>query len=208
MSETGDVTKWIKGLKSGDQESARKLWEQYFQKLIRLVEQKLPAKAQRVYDGEDVALSALKSLFQGAVEQRFPELNDRGNLWAILTVMATRKAHTYFEALGRQKRGGGKVRGHSVFLSDQDNTEHAGFDGLPGDAPTPELVLRAREECDHLLDKLGDDVLKQIAILKMQGYLVVEIADRLGCTKRSVQRRLEIIRKTWRESLIQDGVNP
>ena len=207
MSETGDVTRWIKGLKSGDQESARQLWEQYFQKLIRLVELKLPAKAKRAFDGEDVALSALNSLFRGAAEERFPDLNDRGNLWAILTVVATRKAHTYVEAHSRQKRGGGKVRGHSVFLSDQDNMESAGFDGLPGDEPTPELVLRAREECDQLLDRLGDDVLKQIAILKMQGYLVVEIAQRLGCTKRSVQRRLEIIRKTWRESLRQEGVD-
>jgi DNA-directed RNA polymerase specialized sigma24 family protein len=31
----------------------------------------------------------------------------------------------------------------------------------------------------------------------MDGYTVDEIADRLGCARRTVARRLELIRKTW-----------
>jgi len=36
-----------------------------------------------------------------------------------------------------------------------------------------------------------------VALLKMEGYTGEEIADRLGCSLRSVARKLELIRRTW-----------
>ncbi len=39
MNDEHSVTQWISGLKAGDQEASRKLWEEgYFHKLVRLVE--------------------------------------------------------------------------------------------------------------------------------------------------------------------------
>jgi DNA-directed RNA polymerase specialized sigma24 family protein len=37
----------------------------------------------------------------------------------------------------------------------------------------------------------------------MEGYNDPEIAERLNCSRRSVQRRVEAIRRHW-ESLVQD----
>ena len=34
------------------------------------------------------------------------------------------------------------------------------------------------DETDHLLDRLGDDALRQIALWRMEGYSSDEIADR------------------------------
>src|SRR3974390_2620379 len=95
--DDNNVTKWIGALKTGDQDAARNLWDSYFQKLIRLVEKKLPCQARRAFHEEDVAISAIKSFCFGVAAEKFPDLTDRGNLWAVLVVIATRKAHAYFE---------------------------------------------------------------------------------------------------------------
>jgi DNA-directed RNA polymerase specialized sigma24 family protein len=205
MGDEDNITQWIGGLKAGDQEAARKLWEGYFHKLVCLVKRKLPAQARRAFDEEDVALSAFKSFCFGVAEKRFPDLNDRGNLWAILVVIATRKAQAYVETQNRQKRGGGQVRGDSVFLGEGPAGELAGFDALVGKEPTPAFLAQAVEVCERLLDALGDESLRTIAVLKMQGFSLDEIAAHTGCTKRAVERRLEIIRRTWREQAPEVG---
>jgi DNA-directed RNA polymerase specialized sigma24 family protein len=199
MADGDNISKWIDGLRAGDQEAARKLWEGYFHKLVRLIERKLPAQSRRAFDEEDVALSAFKSFCFGVAEERFPDLSDRDNLWAILVVIGTRKAQSYFEGNNRQKRGGGKVRGDSVFGTHQPTDQNAGFDGVAGKEPTPEFLSQAAEECERLLDSLGSEDLRALALLKIQGFTIDEIAAKSGCTKRAVQRRLEIIRRTWRE---------
>jgi DNA-directed RNA polymerase specialized sigma24 family protein len=197
--DANTITRWIDGLKAGDQEAARQLWDHYFQKLVRLAGRKLPAQMRRTFDEEDVALSAFKSFCAGVAEDRFPQLNDRDNLWAVLVIIAVRKAQAYLERQTRQKRGGGQVRGDSVFLKAQAEGTPVGFDALVSAEPTPAFTAQVAEECQRLLDALGDESLQTIAVLKMQGHTIDEIAAGVGCTKRAVQRRLEIIRRTWQE---------
>ncbi len=55
------------------------------------------------------------------------------------------------------------------------------------------------EELDRLLDALGDPTLRQIATWKMEGYTNEEIAHRLGCARRTVYNKLELIRRRWLE---------
>lgn len=55
------------------------------------------------------------------------------------------------------------------------------------------------EECQRLLDSLGDETLRNVALWKMEGYTNDEIAERLGCVTRTVERKLEMIRERWRE---------
>ena len=53
------------------------------------------------------------------------------------------------------------------------------------------------DETARLLDRLGDDSLRQIALWRMEGYTSDEIAGRLGCARRTVARRLDLIREIW-----------
>ena len=55
------------------------------------------------------------------------------------------------------------------------------------------------EEYRHRLDSLGDESLAQVAVLKMEGRTDEEIATMLGCSRRTVQRKLDIIRQESRE---------
>jgi DNA-binding CsgD family transcriptional regulator len=51
------------------------------------------------------------------------------------------------------------------------------------------------EEYRLLLDRLGDDVLRKVAILRMEGHTTDEIAEQLGCARRTVARQLALIRR-------------
>jgi DNA-directed RNA polymerase specialized sigma24 family protein len=66
-----------------------------------------------------------------------------------------------------------------------------------GREPTPAFAAMVADECRRLLEALGDETLRRIALLRMEGYADPEIAARLGCGLRTVGRKLDLIRKTW-----------
>ncbi len=72
-----------------------------------------------------------------------------------------------------------------------------GLERIIGPEPTPEFTAMVAEEYRRLLDGLGDDSLRQVAVWRMEGFTNDEIAARLGCARRTVARRLDLIRKTW-----------
>jgi hypothetical protein len=42
--------------------------------------------------------------------------------------------------------------------------------------PAPEVAAQVSEACARLLGRLGDDELRQVALLRMEGYTVEEVA--------------------------------
>jgi DNA-binding CsgD family transcriptional regulator len=48
-----------------------------------------------------------------------------------------------------------------------------------------------------LLEQLGDDTLRQVAVWRMEGFTRDEIAERLDCSRRTAARKLEAIRVIW-----------
>src|SRR3954447_25369794 len=104
MSSAGSVTYWIRLLKAGDAVAAQKLWERYFEQLVRLARRKLHGMAPAASSGEDVALSAFDSFCRGAEQGRFPQLHDRADLWQLLVLLTARKAIDVVEYESRQKR--------------------------------------------------------------------------------------------------------
>ena len=113
MSSEHSVTRWIEGLKSGDGDDIERLWNRYFRRLIRLAGNKLPGHCRRVFDEEDVALSAFQSFCDRAGRGQFPRLSDRGDLWRLLALLTVRKAIMKMRHHTRQKRGGGQTMGES-----------------------------------------------------------------------------------------------
>ncbi len=198
MSRIESVAQWIGQLKAGDPVAAQRLWERYYDRLVRLVRGKLHGVPRRTADEEDVALSAFDSFCQGAAAGRFPLLADRDNLWPLLVLIASRKVCDLAEYQRRQKRGGGRVRGESGLRGPGDGSAvRGGLDHLAGEAPTPELVAQVAEEYTRLLDLLGDEQLRSVALWKMEGYTNEEIAGKLGCVLRTVERKLRTIRSIW-----------
>src|SRR5262249_41024371 len=73
----GSVSHWLGRLQAGDPAAAQKLWERYFEQLVRLARKRFQGKKPRGADEEDVALSAFDSFCRGAQEGRSPQLGDR-----------------------------------------------------------------------------------------------------------------------------------
>jgi DNA-directed RNA polymerase specialized sigma24 family protein len=178
-----------------DGEAVDRLCRHYFDDLVRLARTRLRDAPRAVADEEDAALSALGSFCKGAPLGRYPHLNDRDDLWRLLVVITERKAFDQAQRERRQKRGGGKILSTSDLVdADQEGREIA---WVTLREPTPEFVALMADECGRLLGRLRDDSLREVARLRMEGYTNEEIADRLGCSLRSVARKLELIRRTW-----------
>ncbi len=198
---TGSVTQWLLDLKDGDEQSAQLLWERYFDRLTTLAKKRIGGLARLGTDGEDIALSAFHSLCVGVGDGRFAELADRESLWKLLVTIAVRKAQRAIRDEFTQKRGGGTVLGESALMSREDISAGVhGLESLLGKEPTPEFAAQVAEEWQALLNRLGDDELRKIAIWKMEGLTSSDIAQRLGKALATVERRLRLIRAVLTES--------
>jgi DNA-directed RNA polymerase specialized sigma24 family protein len=195
MSSGDSVTQWIAQLRAGDPAAAQKLWERYFRRLVGLASKKLQGMPRRAADEEDVALSAFHSFCRGATQGRFPQLDDRDNLWALLVTLTERKAFQQTLRENRRKRGGKAVLDEAALAGAADSSP-GGLAELLDREPTPEFAAQVAEECRRLLGLL-DPELQAVAQAKMEGHTNKEIADQLGCVVRSVERRLRVIRTLW-----------
>lgn len=200
-ADGGSVTCWLGNLKDGDLAAAQPLWERYFARLVGVARGKLKKvrRGSACEDEEDAALSAFNSFCGGIARGRFPQLADRDDLWKLLVVITARKAIAQTQREGRQKRGGGRVVDEAVLFGSGsgDQGSMAGLERIAGEGPSPEFAAMMAEECQRLLDALDDDSLRQVALSRMEGYTNDEIADQLGCARRTIARRLDLIRKTW-----------
>jgi DNA-directed RNA polymerase specialized sigma24 family protein len=191
------VTHWIGDLKAGDRgEATRRLWERYFERLARLAQARLRTPGHGPADGEDVALSVFDSFFRAAAAGRFPDLGDRDDLWRLLVTITARKAHNRRRDEGRQKRGGGRVLGEGA-LAGADPMGDDFLAQVVGSEPTPEFAVMVTDEYRRLFGSLADESLRVVALLKLEGHSNEEIARSLDCGLRTVERKLEVIRKRW-----------
>jgi DNA-directed RNA polymerase specialized sigma24 family protein len=199
MASEGSISRWIDPLKAGDPVAAQKLWERYFQRLVGVARKRLRVSRPRAADEEDVALSAFDSLCRGAQQGRFPRLDDRDDLWRLLVVLTSRKASNLVRDEGRQKRGDRPVPLPGTLGSDPGEEV---WDQVVSREPTPEFAVQVAEECQRLFDLLEKSELRAVALWKMEGYTVEEIAQKLDCTPRTIFRKLGIIRGLWEKESI------
>lgn len=196
-SGRGSVTHWIAQLRAGgtmaEAHAQQELWDRYFRRIVGLAKTKLGSLPKGSADEEDVAISAMQSLFHGFAADRFPRLEDRNNLWSLLAKMTARKAINQRNKEHALKRGGGAT---TVTL-DSDSDSGAQTDPMDDDLG-PDFVVAMREELARLMGQLPDERLKEIACLKLEGYTSGEIAQKLGVVERTVERKLSLIRAHWR----------
>src|SRR5262249_25914073 len=162
MASEGSISRWIDPLKGGDSAAAQQLWEGHFPRLVWLARRRLSAATPRAADEEDVALSAFASFCRGVQAGRFPQLDDRDNLWKILVVLTARKASHLLRDEGRQKRRGGRA------------SLDAGCDGgallqqILSREPTPAFAAEVAEQNQQLRPLLEKTQLIRCVWLQME----------------------------------------
>jgi DNA-directed RNA polymerase specialized sigma24 family protein len=201
MSSITSVTTWLDRLKGGDQdEPARRLWQAYFDRLVRRAHALLvQARCHTGGDAEDVTLSAFASFVGAVQQQRFPQLNDRDDLWRVLLTVTSRKAWKHIRREHSLRRGGG----HEAPLSALPNEggSSPGEPPIPGDEPDPAEAAALGETYERMMAALEKEDLRRAARWRLEGYSNEDIAARLGRSVGTAERKLRTIRAIWERFL-------
>jgi len=187
-----DITEWLRNLEEGHDAAAQQLWNVFFDRMVRLAEVRMRATDRRVSDAEDIALSAFASFCRGAENQRFTQLSDRDGLWRLLVCITIRKLSHTLRDQNRRKRGGNQRQVESPVDS---SANRSVVDQIISREPTPEFAAQVAEEHSRWMMALGSDELVQLAEWKLEGFTNDEIAAKWGRTTRTVERKLNLIRK-------------
>ena len=174
--------------------AARLIWERYFRDLLTLARNNLDKRIRLRTDEEDVAQSMFKSFCLRQQRGEF-DLASRDDLWRLLVTITIRKARNAAKAQRRDKRdvareqtlSGGDETGSAVWVLEQ----------MEAADPSPAEAAVLNEALERRLQALADPELREIALWRLEGYTNGEIAARLDCTDRSVERKLARIRSLW-----------
>ena len=183
--DTHSVTQLIHAVQEDRASAVGPLLAVYFDRLVQLARrrlQDLPGMAN--YD-EDLALRSFYSVYRRLRDPQRPlQLTGRDDLWRLL---ATRTISRAIDLIRRHRPG--EVPG-----------EHD-LEQLLTREPTPEEAATMADECRRLLDLLDEPELRQIALWKVEGFTNEEIAARMDCVPRTIERRVRRIRLLWKHEL-------
>ena len=198
MSDSKHVSHWIDLVKDGDSVAANRIWQHYFDRLVRSVRGRLYGQNRAVSDEEDIVLSVFNSFYDAAEQGRFPDLSDRDNLWQLLLRMSARKVIDKRRHDRRQRRGG-DMKLHSL----DDGGDHETVLEAVGDEPSPEMVLMMQESVEQFFSHLGVGQLRELAGAKLEGHSNAELAVQFQCSERTIERRLHLIREKCQQELLE-----
>lgn len=199
-ADESDITMIFGQLKAGRDTAAGKIWNAYFEAVVQEARKRMRYDAKRASDEEDVALSVMRNVIEGAKAGRFEAHQDRTDLWRLMIAITRQKVIDRRRGENRLKRGGGDVRGESVFFTPGDDSP-AGLQQQAKNEVTPDFMVMLEEENQRLFASLRDEVLVSIAQLRLEGFSNEEIATKTQLSLRSVERKLGLIRERMEKEL-------
>jgi RNA polymerase sigma-70 factor (ECF subfamily) len=182
MADSGSPTELVRRHCDGDPEAARQLFEQYACRLCHLAEKHLSRKLAGRVEGEDIVQSAFRTFFRRTSQGEF-QIDSSAQLWQLLVVITVRKARA-------------QGRFHTAAVRDISAEHPVSAAGVLADLeshePGPEDVIVLMDQIAALLKGLPS-LYCQVLELRLQGYSATEIAPRLGVSRRTVYRALELL---------------
>jgi DNA-directed RNA polymerase specialized sigma24 family protein len=200
MGAQGSVTRLIIDLRSDEpavrEVAARLVWGRYFKELLTLARNHLSARIRCREDEEDILQSMYKSF---CIRQRRGDfdLANRDELWNLLVRITLRKARNTATRHLQGKRDVRREDAEAAVDRPGDDASRTILDQIDSDGPTPVEAALLNEALERRYQMLKDADLRQIALWKLEGYTNPEIATKLDCTVRTVERKLERIRTYW-----------
>lgn len=199
MAASDELSISICQLNNVSELDAERIWNDFFPRLKRYAQKRIRNMATRVFDEEDVALSAINSFFRGHAAGRFDDLAGDDEMWRLLVTITARKVTAQRRKQLAAKRGGGEVRGESVFLAAGESELSDGLAQIMDENRMPESASEVAETCKDLLAVLPNEKLRETALLRMEGYTNKEISDQLKCSVARTKQRVAQIKDLWRD---------
>jgi RNA polymerase sigma factor (sigma-70 family) len=180
-----DWSRIIAGLGSGDPEAARLFCDRFGPALMRLADRRLPDAIRRRVGPEDVVQSACRTFLRRAKGGEF-RLPDSESLWQLLCAITLTKVREQARFHLRQKRDVGQEVGGLGASGDESTVtrEPAAGGQDPGEA------VAFADQFERLLGSLDPEE-RQLVDLKLQEYTNDQVAERMGCSSRTVTRLLK-----------------
>lgn len=183
MSPTvADLDRWILGLRQGEQKCLTEFWQHYGPLLERLADRNLAPGLRPRLGPDDVVQSVCRTFFRRAQEGQFA-LDDQDNLWRLLVAITLTKIREKTRYHLRDKRG---LQHERPMAASEDSAGPA----LPAAAPTPAEMAEFTDLLEGALAGLGEEE-RQVVQLKLQDFTHDEVAEKLGCSERTVRRILK-----------------
>ena len=160
-------------------------WQEYFDRLTALARKRLRNIPQQLKNEEDIACSAIKSFLRGMERNGVrPAPENDFDLWPLLATIAAGKCADLIVYLKARKRDVARIT-------------DAELDEITCHGPGPGSVAEQKEGRIRLLGMLKDDRSRRIAEWKVERLTNKEIAEKLDCSERTVEREVESIRVQW-----------
>ncbi len=195
MSSDSSLTTWIEGIKAGESQCALRLHLAIHDRLLRLARHSL-GRPQRWIDEEDVALSAFHSFCNRAEQGKFDRLHSRddlGGFWFAL--------HTASPRL-RPKRKVAKTGAGWFVVSPFLEVKTIQWQGASIMWQVSSLHQKSHSLSPKSAKIIGCARRRNASSnchLEDGGFLDTEIAEKLGCVTRTVERKVNRIREKWTE---------
>jgi DNA-directed RNA polymerase specialized sigma24 family protein len=191
-SPSGSVTAWIVQLKNGEEAALANVHRRYWPVLVALARERLHGAGRNAADEEDVAQEAFWGFYSSLKAGRLPRLETRHDLFAVLGhIVACKAVNQIQHENGVVRRGAGWARQMATFKDQADDS-----------APTPLEEALLRDCYRYYLERLPER-LRDFAQLYLAGCTHQEISARLGCVKRTSERKIAIILELWRDIAAQ-----
>ncbi|HEV2972452.1 MAG TPA: sigma-70 family RNA polymerase sigma factor [Pirellulales bacterium] len=200
MDDRGEVAwnQMIDGLRDGTRTVVREFCDRYGKSLERLAEKHLTGGMRRRVGAEDVVQSACRTFLRRAQIGEF-ELADAQGLWGLLCAITLTKVREQKRYHLRQKRG----LDREVHPADVSPGNGARLFDRADSEPTPAEAAEFADQFTQLVAGLDDEE-RQLVDLKLQQCTNEEIAERMGCSERTVRRILKRVQSALTRQLERD----
>jgi len=202
------VSEWLTTVNTsaGEAETAwQQLWDRYAPQVLVLACERMTHARKPLLDESDGVVDVFQDLFRGVQAGRFPRLNNRDELQRLLRTITQRRA---IDAARRNGGRGHREEGESAGpATDSELSGNSPLEQVAAASPAPEFTLVACETLAQLLDSLGDQTLRQVALMRVLAATDEEIAAAIRVSVRTVQRKVRAVAQRWQQVVAAEGIS-
>lgn len=202
------VSEWLSTVNHTDGEAETAwchLWERHAPGVTALARERLPQGRKPLADEDDDVVDVFKDLFRGMKEHRFAPPSNRDDLQQILVTITRHRAIDVARRNGF--RAAHEVGESALQSADSGDGGDRPMDRVPAADDPPKMSVLACEVLSSLLDSLENGTLRQVAVMQVFSLNNEEIARELGLSVRTVQRKVRVIARRWREVILREQIS-
>ena len=191
MHEEESAAEFLSRLESGEESALHEVYVRFADRLLLLAEHEIGQRLRRHYSPEDAMLSGMGSFCIRAAAGRY-QFDHLGALWSLLRTFTLNKIR---RAAGRHRR--------ELQVAVEMDDDCQGLEKM-AEEPTPGEVAEHADEIEAFLSKFSQRD-ANICRLWFEEYSSVEIANRVGCSKATVDRARRRLRTLVSEKLERES---